>query len=79
MTLVPETKRAGLTAAVTHAFSSVLSAVVASVVYDTVADGMLLRNTSVPFTYTTAPSSRFSASVSDPKSEGSLTVNAWRK
>src|SRR5687767_4249173 len=40
---------------------------------------MLLRNTSAPFRYTTAPSSRRRRRVNAAKAEGLATVNARRK
>src|SRR5215217_3511752 len=41
--------------------------------------GILVRNTSVPFRYTTAPSSRRTRSVRPPYADGSLTLKARRK
>ncbi len=49
----------------------------ASVVELTVPPGMFDRATSVPFTYTTAPSSRRTRSVIEVKAF--VAVNAWRK
>jgi hypothetical protein len=80
ITFVPDTNSVGDTENGKNVVSSAFAmARVARVVHDTTPVGMLLRNASTPFTYTTAPSSRSRFTVAVPMSARSAMENVLRK
>src|ERR1044071_9566887 len=80
MTLVPETSAEELSVVEINVDSLAPSTdAAASVLKLIVPVGMLLRQTSTPLTYTTAPSSRIKLRFSDVNCAGFVTVIARRK